>query len=268
MERLIVLGTGNALATRCYNTCFAIEMQSSSLLLVDAGGGNGILRQLEQAQLDCCAIHEIILTHAHCDHILGMVWMVRKIGTMMRNGDYAGTLQLHCSAVNAQRIRAICEFTLEEKFTSLFDDRIVFCPVEDGDHRQIAQHDVTFFDIHSTKEQQYGFRLELETGSLVCLGDEPYNPLCAGAVSGARWLLSEAFCLFADTDRFHPYQKHHSTAKDAAELAQQLGVPNLVLWHTEDKTIATRQTAYTREAQQHYTGRVLVPNDLDVITLD
>lgn len=268
MERLIVLGTGNALATRCYNTCFAIDFGSGNVLLVDAGGGNGILRQLEQAKLNCRDIHEIILTHAHCDHILGMVWMVRKIGTMIRNGDYEGELYIHCSQTNMQRIRTMCEFTLEKKFTSLFDERICFCPVEDGDCRSIYHHGVTFFDIHSTKEQQYGFRLELENGPLVCLGDEPYNPLCAEPVAGARWLLSEAFCLFADADRFHPYQKHHSTAKDAAELAQQLGTPNLVLWHTEDKTIDTRQSAYTREAQQHYTGRVFVPNDLDVIALD
>ena len=45
MERLHVLGTGNAMVTRCYNTCFALQ-SDDGLLLVDAGGGNGILRQM------------------------------------------------------------------------------------------------------------------------------------------------------------------------------------------------------------------------------
>ena len=39
MEKLIVLGTGNAGATRCYNTCF-ILLDGKEPLLVDAGGGN------------------------------------------------------------------------------------------------------------------------------------------------------------------------------------------------------------------------------------
>lgn len=42
MEKLIVLGTGNALATHCYNTCFALQC-GADYILVDAGGGNGIL---------------------------------------------------------------------------------------------------------------------------------------------------------------------------------------------------------------------------------
>ena len=96
-ETLIVLGTGNALATRCYNTCFAIENSAGQVLLVDAGGGNGILRQLQSAKIDEAAIHHIILTHAHCDHMLGLVWMVRKIGTLIRTGKYEGTLTIHCA---------------------------------------------------------------------------------------------------------------------------------------------------------------------------
>lgn len=44
---LVMLGTGNAAVTRCYNTCFALRCQDKTLL-VDAGGGNGILVQLEK----------------------------------------------------------------------------------------------------------------------------------------------------------------------------------------------------------------------------
>ncbi len=36
MERLIVLGTGNAMVTKCYNPCFAID-NSGETILVDAG---------------------------------------------------------------------------------------------------------------------------------------------------------------------------------------------------------------------------------------
>ena len=39
-ETLIILGTGNATVTKCFNTCFAIQT-GEEYFLVDSGGGNG-----------------------------------------------------------------------------------------------------------------------------------------------------------------------------------------------------------------------------------
>ena len=73
-ETLHVLGTGNALVTRCYNTCFYLEWPEGGLL-VDCGGGNGILQQMEDAGLGVESVHHLFLTHAHTDHLLGAVWL-------------------------------------------------------------------------------------------------------------------------------------------------------------------------------------------------
>ena len=62
--KMNVLGTGFALATKNYNTCFALE-ENGSLFLVDGGGGNQILRQLEQSFLDWRYVHDIFVTHQH-----------------------------------------------------------------------------------------------------------------------------------------------------------------------------------------------------------
>ncbi len=53
----------------------------------------------------------------------------------------------------------------------------------------------------------------------------------------------------------------------SAETAQRLGAKNLILYHTEEKTIAHRKELYTKEAQQFYDGRVFVPEDLERIEL-
>lgn len=49
-DYITMLGTGNAHATQCYNTCFTLHSEKG-VLLVDAGGGNGILTQLEKITL-------------------------------------------------------------------------------------------------------------------------------------------------------------------------------------------------------------------------
>ena len=33
--------------------------------------------------------------------------------------------------------------------------------------------------------------------------------VCRSYAEGADWLMSEAFCLYADRDRYHPYEKSH-----------------------------------------------------------
>ena len=78
---------------------------------------------------------------------------------------------------------------------------------------------------------------------------------------------SEAFCLYADRDRFKPYEKHHSTVREACETATELGVENLVLWHTEDTRLPERKTLYTAEGRQYFFGNLFVPDDLESIAL-
>lgn len=57
--KLTMLGTGNALVTECYNTCFVIE-DENKYFLVDGGGGNAILSQLKLVNIDWKNIKDIL----------------------------------------------------------------------------------------------------------------------------------------------------------------------------------------------------------------
>ena len=267
MEQLYVFGTGNAQAIHCYNTCFAIR-NDNDYFMVDAGGGNGILKILDDMKVDLNANHHIFVTHEHTDHILGIVWMIRMIATGMKKGTYEGNLQIYCHPGLVDTISTLCRLTIQGKFYKMIGERIFLVPVEDGETVRILSYDVTFFDILSTKAKQFGFTTILNNGKrLTCAGDEPYNPGCRPYVEGSQWLLHEAFCLYRDRERFQPYEKHHSTVKEACELATELQIPNLVLWHTEDKQIARRKELYTAEGNEYYSGNLLVPDDREIIDL-
>lgn len=267
MRKLILLGTGNAMVTKCFNTCFALNIDDE-YFLVDAGGGNGILAQLEKAQIDMTKIHHLFITHAHTDHVLGVIWVVRKIATLMNQGKYEGKLHIYCHDKVKMVVETIANLTLKKKDLAQIGKNIIFDVIEDGDQREILDMQVIFFDILSTKEKQFGFSAEFADGmNLCCLGDEPYNDVCEIYAQNADYLLSEAFCLYGDRDIFKPYEKHHSTVKEACELAEQLQVKNLILYHTEDKHIDKRKELYTDEGKQYYYGNLYVPDDLDVINL-
>lgn len=267
MEQLYVFGTGNAAVTRYYNTCFAIR-DRDRYFMVDAGGGNGIMGILQDMQVDLNQIHDIFVTHKHTDHLLGIVWIVRFISSRMKAGTYEGNLSIYCHQELTSAIDTMCRLTLQENLCRLIGDRILLIPVHDGETLSVLDYKITFFDIHSTKAKQYGFTTVLKNKKrLTCAGDEPYNPLCRPYVEGSHWLLHEAFCLYRDREKFKPYEKHHSTVKDACELARQLNIPNLVLWHTEDKTFGHRKDLYLAEGREYYHGNLNVPDDKEILTL-
>ena len=160
--------------------------------LVDAGGGNGILRILEDMNVPLTKIHHVFVTHEHNDHILGMVWIIRMIATAMKKGSCEGNLTIYCHDGLVETIAKTlaCRLTIQKKFCDFFDDRILFVPLSDGDTHKILDYEVTFFDILSTKARQFGFTTVLKNGKkLTRAGDEPYNPGCERYVAGSDWLL-------------------------------------------------------------------------------
>ena len=273
MNQIMMLGTGNATVSQIYNTCFVLQTPST-LMLVDAGGGNGILAQLRKAGIQISDIHHLFVTHAHTDHVLGVIWVIRMVAQCK---GYEGLLHVYGNDKVMKVIKTIIDMILAKKQLAKVAERVVFHQLEDGDCFEVGDMKLECFDIQSTKEKQFGFRAELPSSSssdesdkplvLACLGDEPYNEQNRRYIVGADWMMCEAFCLYADRDMFKPYEKCHSTALDAGKLAEELGVKNLILYHTEEKTLANRKENYTREAAENFKGRIFVPDDLEVIEL-
>ena len=273
MNQITMLGTGNATVSQIYNTCFLLKTPST-LMLVDAGGGNGILAQLKKVNVQISDIHHLFVTHAHTDHVLGVIWVIRMVAQCK---GYEGLLHVYGNDKVMKVIKTIIDMILAKKQLAKVAERVVFHQLEDGDSFEVGDMKLECFDIQSTKEKQFGFRAELPSSSssdesdkplvLACLGDEPYNEQNRRYIVGADWMMCEAFCLYADRDTFKPYEKCHSTALDAGKLAEELGVKNLILYHTEEKTLANRKENYTREAAENFKGRIFVPDDLEVIEL-
>lgn len=268
--QITMLGTGNATVSQIYNTCFVLQTPST-LMLVDAGGGNGILAQLKKINVQISDIHHLFVTHAHTDHVLGGIWVIRMVAQCK---GYEGLLHVYGNDKVIKVIKTIIDMILAKKQLAKVAERVVFHQLEDDDCFEVGDMKLECFDIQSTKEKQFGFRAELPSSDesdkplvLACLGDEPYNEQNRRYIVGADWMMCEAFCLYADRDTFKPYEKCHSTALDAGKLAEELGVKNLILYHTEEKTLANRKENYTREAAENFKGRIFVPDDLEVIEL-
>lgn len=153
---LILLGTGNAMVTKCYNTCFAFR-SGAAHYLVDAGGGNGILRQLELAEIPAESIEGMFITHGHTDHILGAVWIVRKMAELMKKGAYTGEFVIRCHDEAAQMLTTFCEMTLAPAQLRYVGNGIRIQSVAAGEEFDALGMRIRVFDIFPPRRSNLAF---------------------------------------------------------------------------------------------------------------
>ena len=259
----------SVLASGSTGNSFYVETPQKRLL-IDAGlTGKKITSLLADIDRKPEDLDAILITHEHSDHILGAVWVIRRIASLMNKDIYAGEFHIYCHDVACEIIEMMAQMLLTRDELSQYGKRILLHEVHDGEQVNFLNMKLTAFDIRSRKAKQFGYRLRFANRrTLVCLGDEPYNERCRAYAEKADWLVSEAFCLDADAERFRPHEKGHGTVREAAISAEKLSVKNLVLFHTEDTAMDSRKERYTAEAAEHFKGGVFVPDDLDRIDID
>lgn len=92
--KLTMLGTGNASVTKCYNSCFLLSY-NNQYILVDGGGGSNIFNQLDRAGVNWKDIKNIIVTHKHMDHFIGILWIIRMVCQHINREEYVGNLRVY-----------------------------------------------------------------------------------------------------------------------------------------------------------------------------
>lgn len=266
MSKIIMLGTGNGGTIDLYNTCFVIQNEVGNFL-VDTGGSIEIIKRLNQVDIDYKSIYHIFISHSHTDHILGLFWLFKRIGSHAMHGEIKEKINIYCNDVVYKSIREVAKYILPDKLMNVIYSIVNFNILNDGDKYSINEIDYTFFDIQAKGTKQFGFECKLNDKRLVFLGDETLNPVMYDRVKGADYVMYESFCLDSEENIFHAYEKNHSTAKSASEVMNKLEVKNLILYHTEDSHGIERKELYTNEGQENFNGKVIVPNDLESIDI-
>lgn len=266
MAKIIMLGTGNGGTLDLYNTCFAIQNEQG-VFLIDTGGSIEIIKRLKQANIKLEEIKNIFISHSHTDHILGLIWMFKKLGIMVKHGEIKGEINIYCNDVVYEAIKGVSDYILSPGLVKAIFSITNFVVLDDCDKYNINGIDYEFFDILAKGTKQFGFECKLDNNRFIFLGDETLNPLLNNRIYGADYVTHEAFCLDREENIFHAYEKNHSTALSAAKTMNELNVKNLILYHTEESHGVDRKSLYLEEAQSVFKGNVIVPNDLDVIQL-
>ena len=258
---LIMVGTGSAFPKHSYNSCYAIKTHDG-LILVDAGGGNGIFNAINDSGIELADIHHIFITHTHTDHILGAVWLIRGIINSIKDGGNDGCLHIYGNSSVCKALRIICQLTFLASDYDIFTKTVELMESADGSTLIINDAIIECVDVCSKNVVQTGFMMTFDCGEkLACLGDESLTEDNIQKVKGCDTLICGAFCRYEDKEIYKPYEKHHHTVRDVAILAEKANVKNLVLVHFEDDDLEKRQELHRAEASKYYSGNIFSPVD-------
>lgn len=264
MTKITMLGTGSGGAIELYNTCFTIQNEQG-VFLIDTGGSMEIVKRLRIANIKLEDIENIFISHSHTDHILGLIWLFKKLGVMALHGKIKDKINIYCNDVVYDAIKGVAGYVLPSSLLDAIYSVVNFNVLNDGDKLSINGIDYEFFDILAKGTKQFGFECSFDGERFIFLGDETFNPLLSERIRNADYVTHEAFCLDAEESKFHAYEKNHSTALSAAKKMNELGVKNLILYHTEETHGSDRKMLYTKEAQSVFDGNIFVPDDLEEI---
>lgn len=266
MDKITMIGVGHGATEELYNTCFVVQNEQGDFL-VDAGGSIEIIPRLRKLGIDYKMLKHIFISHSHTDHVLGLIWLFKRIGVAIMHGDIKEKINLYCNDVVCETIKVVSEHVLPEKLVKLLFENIIFHILNDGDKYLINGNQYTFWDMQAKGTKLFGFETKLNGKKLAFLGDETLNPALYERVEGFDYVMHEAFCLDSEEKKFKAYEKNHSTTKSVSELMNSLEVKNLILYHTEDTHKEKRKELYTNEAKDYFKGRVIVPDDLEEIEI-
>ena len=266
MASIKMLGTGHGFVFDIYNTCFLLK-NNNEKLLVDTGGGAEIVRRLKQSNIDLKDIHNIFISHCHTDHILGLMWMLKRMSKLFGKDTYKGKLNIYCNSEVAEAIPAIYSHLFPTSRVEAITEGIDIHILSDGDKFKTAGLEFTAIDTKAKKNSLLGFDVKLNNKRLCFLGDEECNPEIYPKIENADYVMHEAFCLDSEEKIFKPYQHKHSTVKSVCEKMNKLNIKNLILYHTEETHMDNRKELYINEGKQYFSNNIIVPDEMEEIEI-
>lgn len=227
---LRVLGCSGAIAAGCHTTAFLLDGQT----LIDAGTGVGVLDLHQLAAID-----DVLLTHSHLDHVLGIPLLVDAT-LRQRRAAGKGPLRVHGLSPTLEALRAhVFNGIIWPDFTRLpsrEEPALCFHPVAVGDVFALGGRVIEVLPAqHTVPACGFAVRHRQDDRWWVYTGDTGPNP--ALWVQLAHRALSHLVIETAfsnDEAELARVARHHCPSSLLTEL-QSLDDPGCSIWLTHIK---------------------------------
>ena len=263
---LHILGCGSALpTTRHFATSQVVNLREK-LFMIDCG--EGAQMQLRRSRLKFSRLNHIFISHLHGDHCFGLLGLISTFGLLGRTADlhihspegleelFAPMLAFFCKTLTYKVL--FHEFETKEP-ALIYDDRSVTVTTIPLKHRipccgflfeekqrpnHIIRDMVDFYKVPVYELNRIKNGAAPARKYAYC-SDTMYLPKIAGQIKGVDLLFHES--TFAQTEQARAKETYHTTAAQAAQLALDAEVKQLVIGHFsaryEDESVLLNEAA-------------------------
>lgn len=258
MVKLFFVGTGGSVATPLRdNTAFLLS-SGADLVLVDCPGS--IVAKLGRLGFDYRRIRSVLLTHTHPDHIYGLPSFIHSL--MLEEGE----IEVWASEETVSFSRHLLDlFGLRSK---RIKTRIRFRPLRSGQKARLGKS-LTFQALrvpHHTSSMAYHFSFEDENKEVLISGDTPIYSTLFEKARGIDCLAHDCSAPSRFFSMYPVLSTMHTSSLDLGRWSQEAGVRSLVPCHFLGE-IQFSPAEIRREIRRHFKGRLIIPRDLQNITL-
>ncbi|MCP4401292.1 MAG: MBL fold metallo-hydrolase [bacterium] len=261
MEKIILLGSAGAVTNGDRdNVSLALSIQPKERadyqLLIECGGSAA--HKLAKLGIPYESLEDIILTHAHLDHIYGLPGLVFSM--IYRDLSRKKPLRIYCPEEAVETIRTLLDFFGLRRERS-FPVEIKGIPAEehspvfDNEHILVTASPVD----HAPGVATFGLRIENKLSGKVVVysGDTGYSERLIRLAENADMLFHECSGLSQQ-----PIPSSHSNALEVGQVALQCKAKKLVLLHF-DCVLNDEVASMIREVRQSFTGEIVAASDFD-----
>ena len=280
--RVHILGCGSALPTLHHNASAQVVEIRGKLFLVDCGEGTQV--QLRRSRLRFTKISAVFITHLHGDHCFGLIGMLSTFGLLGRTARLAIYAPAALEDMLKQQMQLFChDFDYEVDFHAvdtsqqqvIYEDRSLTVESIPLEHRMpccgylfrekpsmphIRRDMIDFYQIPTSQinikagadwttpdgEVVKNERLVEPadpTRSYAYCSDTRYIPTLPSRIKGVSTLYHES--TYGEDNLLMAQKYYHSTARQAALVAREAGVGQLLLGHYssryEDEQVLLRE---------------------------
>ena len=264
-----ILGCGSALPTTRHNASSQVIKIGNKQFMIDCGEGTQL--QLRRQHIHFSFINHIFISHLHGDHCFGLVGLISTFGLLGRTAPlhiYADPmlekilrpqLDFYCKdikyplffhGIDAKRHSVIYEDNTITVETLPLNHRMPCCGFlfkEKPKRRHLIGDVANFYNIPIYQRQSIKDGADFITAEGIvipnakltkdadpsrsyayCSDTRPCPEICE-YLQGVDMLYHEA--TFAESEKERAKVTHHSTAREAAEIALKGGVKKLVIGH-------------------------------------
>ena len=281
--RVHVLGCGSALPTLHHNASAQVVEIRGKLFLVDCGEGTQV--QLRRSRLRFTKISAVFITHLHGDHCFGLIGMLSTFGLLGRTARLAIYAPAALEDMLKQQMQLFChDIDYEVDFHAvdtnqqqvIYEDRSLTVETIPLEHRMpccgylfrekpslphIRRDMIDFYQIPTSQINNIkagadwttpdGEVVKNErlvepadpTRSYAYCSDTRYIPTLPSRIKGVSTLYHES--TYGEDNLLMAQKYYHSTARQAAMVAREAGVGQLLLGHYssryEDEQVLLRE---------------------------